>query len=60
MSPHTNWLFAALLMVLAFFTEGTLLAQNTITTGGLLSRGFDLASCPTKPLSSFHAYRHFT
>src|SRR5439155_24940136 len=25
--------------------------------GGLLSRGFDLASCPTKPLSSFHPYR---
>ena len=24
---------------------------------GRLSRGFDLASCPTKPLSSFHAYR---
>src|SRR5216684_1253121 len=24
---------------------------------GLLSRGFDLASCLTKPLSSFHAYR---
>src|SRR5579862_2689120 len=25
--------------------------------GGLLSRGFGLVSCPTKPLSSFHAYR---
>src|SRR5437763_8122268 len=24
---------------------------------GLLSRGFVLASCPPKPLSSFHAYR---
>lgn len=24
---------------------------------GLLSRGFGLVSCPTKPLSSFHAYR---
>jgi hypothetical protein len=32
--------------------------QNRLPAySGLLSRGFDLTGFPTKPLSSFHAYR---